>query len=90
LLENTKKLSDLEPNLLKHFLKTKDLHEHRKESSGIFKLSKIETPLLILKAENDNLCEIDDQFILDLKKPNIYLGTTKYGGHIGFYEKYFD
>lgn len=41
LLQKTKKLSELEPNLLQHFLKNKDIHLLRKNASGIFKLKNI-------------------------------------------------
>ena len=46
-------------------------------------------PILVIKAENDPI--IGKYGIDDLKLssiPNVVVGKTQYGGHMGYYEKF--
>ena len=46
--------------------------------------------MLVLKSDNDPIIKdngIDEEVLL--QNPNVIVGKTKYGGHLGYYERYF-
>ena len=84
-----KTITYLEERLYKPIFGIPDLQSYKREASGIYKVKNITTPLLILKSHDDPIIGWDEKDIqMILENPNIVLATTKYGGHIGYYESY--
>ena len=79
-----------EESLIKPLLGYKCSREKRLEHLGLKKLQEIKnTPIMVIKAENDFIVGgpgLDEKQIL--KNPNVLLATTKLGGHVGYFEKF--
>lgn len=66
-----------------------DYETYTKATNPIYVFEQVEIPLMILNAEDDPVCHIQnlDPYKETIKKmPNIAVVTTKKGSHCGFYE----
>jgi len=85
-------MKDVEENFVKRFDRIESMLEEKTINSGINKINQIKnTPLLILKANNDPITgpdAIDEERILE--NPKIIIGTSNYGGHLAYFESYFN
>ena len=83
-------MKHIEENFVKRFDRIESMHEEKLHASAINRIDRIQNiPLFILKAENDPITGpdgIDEERILE--NPNVILGKTKYGGHLGYFESF--
>lgn len=85
--KKSRTMNEMWHNYTRYVFNYENFEEMTKNGSAINSIDKIKhTKVFIIKSMNDpiigNEC-IDEERVL--RNPNIILGTTNYGGHVGYY-----
>lgn len=88
ILNDNSSLIEFQERLFKPIFGFDDLITAHREASSIYKLKNLQnTPMFILKTKDDPVIGHDSESLnVALDNPNILVGETNYGGHLGYSE----